>query len=120
MAVLINGNRSKLEQVFVSIFTNAIQAMRENGTLSVSLKPGMNDNYILIKISDNGPGIPEEDINNIFEPFFTTKPVGKGTGLGLSVCKSLVLEHNGEINVESSLGEGTTFTIRLPLYVLSA
>jgi signal transduction histidine kinase len=116
MAILINGNRSKLEQIFVSVFTNAIQAMRETGTLSVSLKTGTDDRNVIIKINDTGPGIPEEDIKNIFEPFFTTKPVGKGTGLGLSVCKSLVMEHDGEINVESRIGKGTTFTIKFPLY----
>ena len=90
--------------------------MTNHGTLSVSLKPGTDDRNVLIKISDNGQGIPEEDIKNIFEPFFTTKPVGKGTGLGLSVCKSLVMEHNGEVDVESQSGKGTTFTITFPLY----
>jgi signal transduction histidine kinase len=116
----INGNRSKLEQILVSIFTNAIQAMTDHGTLSVSLKPGTDDRNILIKISDTGSGIPEEDIKNIFEPFFTTKSAGKGTGLGLSVCKSLVMEHEGEIHVESQINEGTTFTIKFPLYKESA
>jgi signal transduction histidine kinase len=115
-AVFINGNRSKLEQIFVSVFTNAIQAMKENGTLSVSLKPRPEDKNVIVKINDTGLGIPAEDIKNIFEPFFTTKPVSKGTGLGLSVCKSLVMEHDGEINVESRLGKGTTFTIKLPLH----
>lgn len=120
MAVFISANRSKLEQIFVSILTNAIQAMSGSGTLSVSLEPETDDNNVLIKISDTGSGIPEEDIKNIFEPFFTTKPLGKGTGLGLSVCKSLVMEHNGEINVESRLDQGTSFTIKFPLYEVSA
>lgn len=120
MAVFISANRSKLEQIFVSILTNAIQAMSGSGTLSVSLVPETDDNNVLIEISDTGSGIPEEDIKNIFEPFFTTKPVGKGTGLGLSVCKSLVMEHNGEINVESRLDQGTSFTIKFPLYEVSA
>lgn len=120
MAVFISANRSKLEQIFVSILTNAIQAMSGSGTLSVSLETETDDHNVLIKISDTGSGIPEEDIKNIFEPFFTTKPVGKGTGLGLSVCKSLVMEHNGEINVESRLDQGTSFTIKFPLYEVSA
>ncbi len=115
MAVFINANRSKLEQIFVSILTNAIQAMSGSGMLSVGLVPETDDNSVFIQISDTGSGIPEEDIKNIFEPFFTTKPAGKGTGLGLSVCKSLVMEHNGEINVESRLGQGTSFTIKFPL-----
>ena len=118
--IFINGNRSKLEQILVSIFTNAIQAMKDHGTLSVSLKPGTEDRYVHIKISDTGSGIPEEDIKNIFEPFFTTKSAGKGTGLGLSVCKSLVMEHDGEVHVESQSGKGTTFTITFPLYKESA
>lgn len=114
--LFIKGNQSKLEQIFVSIFTNAIQAMKSNGTLTVSLGVGTDNDTVVIKISDTGPGIPKEDIKNIFEPFFTTKPIGEGTGLGLSVCRSLVQEHHGEIEVESVLGEGTTFIIRIPQY----
>ena len=115
--IFINGNRSKLEQILVSIFTNAIQAMKNNGTLTVSLTTDTENNTVSINISDTGPGIPEEDMKNIYEPFFTTKPVGEGTGLGLSVCRSLVQEHRGKIEVESAPGEGTTFAITLPLYV---
>jgi signal transduction histidine kinase len=114
--VFINGNRSKLEQILVSIFTNAIQAMKSNGTLTVRLDTDSENNTVSTSISDTGPGIREEDMKNIFEPFFTTKPVGEGTGLGLSVCRSLVQEHKGKIEVDSTPGEGTTFTITLPLY----
>ena len=114
--LFINGNQSKLEQIFVSIFTNAIQAMKSNGTLTVSLSADADNDSIVIRISDTGPGIPKEHIKNIFEPFYTTKPVGEGTGLGLSVCRSLVQEHHGEIEVESTLGEGTTFIIKIPQY----
>jgi signal transduction histidine kinase len=110
----VRGNRSKLEQIFISIMTNAIQAMEEEGTLTVIVQPDEGNRNVLIKISDTGPGIPEEELKNIFEPFFTTKAVGKGTGLGLSVSRSLVMEHKGEIEVESRPGEGTTFTIKLP------
>ncbi len=115
-AVYVYGNRSKLEQVFVSIITNAIQAMIPDGTITVRLSPHDEDNNILVNISDTGPGIAKKDIKNIFEPFFTTKPVGEGTGLGLSVCRSLIQEHKGEIEVDSTPGKGTTFTINLPLY----
>jgi signal transduction histidine kinase len=112
----VKGNRSKLEQIFISISINAIQAMKDTGTLTVRVQPDKSIRKVQIIISDTGPGIPQEHINNIFEPFFTTKAVGKGTGLGLSVSHSLVKEHNGEIGVESKIGVGTTFTIILPLY----
>lgn len=114
-AYYVNGNKSKLEQVLISIITNAIQAMGDSGRLSVSVAPDMNSGMVLTKISDTGKGIPDDDLKNIFEPFFTTKSPGEGTGLGLAVSHTLVKEHNGEIGVESRVGSGTTFTIRLPL-----
>lgn len=112
----VKGNRNKLEQVFINIMVNAIQAMEEGGTLSISVKPDMDNKHVLIKISDTGHGIPEEEIGKIFDPFFTTKHRGEGTGLGLSVSKSLIEEHRGEIEVESKVGVGSTFTVKLPLY----
>ena len=115
-AVYIHGNRSKLEQVFVSIIINAIQAIKSEGLITVGLKLREEDKNVLVHISDTGPGIAKDDMKNIFEPFFTTKPVGEGTGLGLSVCRSLVQEHKGEIEVESTPGKGSAFTIILPLY----
>jgi len=83
----VKGNLSKLEQILINIILNAIQAMTDTGTLTIGVKPDTENKKILIKISDTGPGIPEEDIKNIFEPFFTTKAVGKGTGLGLYVIQ---------------------------------
>jgi signal transduction histidine kinase len=112
----VNGNRSKLEQILISIITNAIQAMKDAGMLTVSVEPDNENKRILIQISDTGKGIPETDLKNIFEPFFTTKPPGEGTGLGLAVSHTLVAEHNGEFDVESRVGEGTAFTIKLPLW----
>ncbi|GEM_PF-558446 len=113
----VKGDRNKLEQVFVNIIVNAIQSMKEGeGTLTVSVRPDAGGGNVLVKISDTGHGIPEKDLKNIFEPFFTTKSVGEGTGLGLSVSHSLIMEHNGKIEVESKAGEGSTFTVRLPLY----
>ena len=112
----VKGNRSKLEQILISIYTNAIQAMKADGTLTVSLQPDDENKNILIKISDTGQGIPDADLKHIFEPFFTTKAPGEGTGLGLSVCRSLVMEHKGEIEAESKEGDGTTFTIKLQRY----
>jgi signal transduction histidine kinase len=110
----INGNRSKIEQVLVSIINNAYQAMPDTGTLTVLAEPDDESKSIRIKISDTGKGIQEADLKNIFQPFFTTKLPGEGTGLGLAVSSTLIKEHNGEINVESKVGEGTTFTITLP------
>ena len=119
-AYFVKGNHSKLEQILISIILNAIQAMKDKGTLTISVKPDTEKKDVAIKITDTGSGIPQEQIKNIFEPFFTTKAVGKGTGLGLSVSQSLVKEHNGEIEVESTLGKGSTFTVILPLYEESA
>jgi signal transduction histidine kinase len=112
----VSANRSKLEQVLVSIINNAIHAMKNKGALTVTVMPDDEEENILIKINDTGRGIPAEDIKNIFEPFFTTKPPGEGTGLGLSVSHTLIKEHHGEIEVESSEGEGTTFTVSLPVH----
>jgi signal transduction histidine kinase len=70
---------------------------------------------VLIRISDNGGGIPPEILGKLFEPFFTTKPVGKGTGLGLAISYKIIEKHQGKIQVHSSAGEGTEFVITLPL-----
>jgi signal transduction histidine kinase len=75
----------------------------------------LEDNDIVVKISDTGVGIPQEKLPHIFEPFFTTKPVGEGTGLGLSIVYSIIESHHGTIKVDSKLNEGTTFTIRIPV-----
>ncbi|MCK4727324.1 MAG: HAMP domain-containing histidine kinase, partial [Desulfobacterales bacterium] len=71
--------------------------------------------YVEIRISDTGKGIPEENLSKIFDPFFTTKEVGKGTGLGLNVAYNIIKKHNGTIDVESTMGKGTMFTIRIPV-----
>ncbi|MBI4849159.1 MAG: HAMP domain-containing protein [Nitrospirae bacterium] len=113
--LFIKGNRSKLEEVFINLMVNAVHAMKDSGTLSISIKPDSEINNVFIEIGDTGCGISQKDLKNIFEPFFTTKPVGEGTGLGLSVARSLILEHEGEIDVDSTEGVGTTFIIRLPL-----
>ncbi len=113
-SIYVNGNRSKLEQVLISIMTNAMQSMKEAGTLSIRVETD-NNKFVLIKISDTGQGIAEDDVKNIFEPFYTTKPPGEGTGLGLSISNTLIAEHKGEISVESRLGKGSAFSIKLPL-----
>jgi len=105
---------SQLNQVFLNLLVNAAQSIPEKGIITITTCQD-DDQSVLVKIRDNGGGIPEDKIQRIFEPFFTTKPVGEGTGLGLSLSYSIIERHNGEILVDSTLGEGTCFTIRLPI-----
>jgi PAS domain S-box-containing protein len=106
------GNPELLQQVFTNIILNACNAMPQGGILTVAtLARG---NQIEIKFSDTGRGIAPEHLPKIFDPFFTTMPVGKGTGLGLSISYSIIQQHKGTIHVESQVGQGTSFTIRLP------
>lgn len=103
----------QLQQVFVNIITNACQAMPNGGTLTLATRGG--DEMVEIRISDTGVGIPKEHLSKIFDPFFTTRKVGKGTGLGLSISYKIVDAHNGKIEVESEVGKGSTFIIKLPI-----
>ncbi|MBI4807295.1 MAG: PAS domain S-box protein [Desulfovibrio sp.] len=112
---------TQIEQVFMNLLRNAAQAMRERlqGSPSprIILRTRREDGFARIDISDNGPGMPEEVRRRVFEPFFSTKPPGEGTGLGLSVSFFIITSnHKGTIHVDSEPGEGTTFTIRLPLF----
>jgi len=111
----ILGDANQLEQVLMNLLINAQQAMEgQSGSVKIATRLAQGDR-IEIQVRDTGPGIPEEIRARIFEPFFTTKPVGKGTGLGLSVSYGIVKNHKGEIRVESGTGQGTTFTISLPM-----
>ena len=101
----------QIRQVFVNIATNAIQAMPEGGKLTIDARKG--DKFLEVAISDTGDGISEDAIGKIFDPLFTTR--AKGIGFGLAVCKSIIERHKGAIEVESKVGEGATFTIKLPL-----
>ena len=103
----------QMNQVFLNLFINATQAIAEQG--KIEIKSWAEDKKIYIAISDNGCGIPPDKLEHIFEPFFTTKEIGAGTGLGLSIVYDIVTRHKGIINVASKLGEGTTFTLCLPL-----
>jgi two-component system NtrC family sensor kinase len=103
---------SQLNQVFMNMLVNAAHAIQERGTITV--RTGMEDGQVWIEIADTGTGIAPENLQRIFDPFFTTKPVGKGTGLGLSLSYGIVHKHHGQITVQSELGKGTTFRIRLP------
>jgi signal transduction histidine kinase len=112
----IRADRSQIQQVILNIVHNAIQAMPDGGTLVVQslMEKRENQIWLGIRVEDSGVGIGEEDMESIFEPFFTTKPSGKGTGLGLSVSYSIISEHGGYIDVSSTKGEGSIFTIWLP------
>ena len=110
---LVTCYPQEVNQVFLNLLVNAGHAIGENGV--IRLRSWQEGNMVYISISDNGCGIPEENLNRLFEPFFTTKEVGKGTGLGLSICYDIVKKHGGEIQVESRVGYGTTFTMCLPI-----
>ncbi|MFS0514579.1 sensor histidine kinase [Nostoc sp. UIC 10607] len=124
-----------LNQVFMNILANAIDAIEESLAISHTLREGeaptsslrdkgkicihtqlTDDKQVMIRISDNGPGIPESIQNRLFDPFFTTKPVGKGTGLGLSISYQIVVEkHGGQLQCMSAIGKGTEFIIKIPV-----
>jgi len=110
----IHADPKQIEQVIFNLAMNAMQAINRDGTIWIETSKtasGMAE----IRVKDTGPGIPEEIQCRIFDPFFTTKPVGKGTGLGLSVCLGIIKDHGGSIDVESHIGEGATFIVRLPI-----
>jgi len=97
----------------MNILINAAHAIETQG--QIMIKTRCEKETIIITLSDTGGGIHQEIIGKIFEPFFTTKDVGKGTGLGLSIAYDIVTKHNGQIDVESQPGKGTTFTIMIPV-----
>ncbi len=108
----VMGDRSQLQQVFMNLLLNAVQAMEEKGTITLASRQV--DGFVEISVSDTGCGIPPDKLGRIFDPFFTTKPSGKGVGLGLSIAYGIVTKHGGDIRVESEVGKGSTFTVRLP------
>jgi len=110
---LLNCFPQKLNQVFMNLLVNAAHAIEGHGT--IRLKTFREGGDIVVTISDTGKGISPENLTRIFEPFFTTKEVGKGTGLGLSISYDIIKKHGGKLTVESEVGTGTTFTVRLPL-----
>ncbi len=111
----VHASKNQLRQVFINLISNARDAMPEGGRLTVATEG--DDYFVHITIADNGVGIKEEYRDLIFETFFTTKTESvKGVGLGLSVCYGFIKDHGGDIKVESQIGEGTTFTISLPVF----
>jgi two-component system NtrC family sensor kinase len=106
---------AQFQQVALNLIINAAEAMEDGGTLSVSTRFEPENDSLAVMISDTGYGIPEENFEKLFDPFFTTKEVGHGTGLGLAISYGIIKEHGGRIDVESEVGQGTTFTVHLPL-----
>jgi signal transduction histidine kinase len=109
----------QVEQILVNLIINARQAMPNGGRLKVEVRENARAQTAEVRIADSGCGIPPEQLRMIFEPFYTTKSPDEhghgGTGLGLSVCRQIIEQHNGRIRVESALGKGSTFTVKLPL-----
>ncbi|MBF0346046.1 MAG: PAS domain S-box protein [Magnetococcales bacterium] len=115
----IEGSEGQLRQVFINLIINAADALdsmkREDPCITVT--SSQRDDWVIVQVRDNGPGMDEEVRKHVFDAFFTTKPVGKGTGLGLSLCFNIVSDHGGEIVIDSRPGEGACFTVRLPISV---
>lgn len=109
------SDRGKLQQVFINLVNNAFAAMKDGGRLDIVSRISGAGAQVVTRVSDTGCGIPPENIKKIFEPFFTTKSGSGGTGLGLSITYGLVKEIGGSIDIESTVGKGTTFIITLPL-----
>jgi two-component system, NtrC family, sensor kinase len=110
----IESDRGRLQEIFLNLFNNALAALGDGGRLDVSARRP-DAQSITVSVRDTGCGIPPADLRRIFEPFFSTKTERGGTGLGLSITYGLVQEIGGDISVESQVGQGTEFTIRLPL-----
>jgi signal transduction histidine kinase len=107
----------QMQQVFMNIIINAEYFMvnaHDRGTLSITTME--RNDVVMILFTDDGPGIPPENLRRIFDPFFTTKEAGKGTGLGLSICHGIVTEHDGQIYARSQLGKGATIVVELPVH----
>jgi two-component system NtrC family sensor kinase len=110
----VSADPGQLQQAIIALATNGLDAMAEQGLLTIAAR---NDNEsVLVEVTDTGIGIPADNLPKIFEPFFTTKEVGRGTGLGLAVCYGILTEHGGKLDVQSTVGLGTTFTITLPAF----
>jgi signal transduction histidine kinase len=112
---LVECAPSQIDQVFLNLIVNAAQAMPEGKMGLIDIRTDCNDKHVWIEVKDNGPGIAPEILKKIFDPFFTTKDPGTGTGLGLSVSTNIIQQHGGTLEVDSTVGIGTTFKITLPI-----
>jgi two-component system NtrC family sensor kinase len=113
----VSGDPGQLQQAVIALATNALDAMGDSGVLTINARNEYDK--VVVEVSDTGVGIPPENLPKIFEPFFTTKEIGRGTGLGLAVCYGILTEHGGTLDVQSTMGAGTTFTITLSAVNLS-
>jgi PAS domain S-box-containing protein len=111
--IVVDGDEGQLQQAMLNIILNARDAMPHGGVIAIRLEAS--DGHAVLSIADNGPGMDEEVRLRVFEPFYTTKPAGSGTGLGLAITYGIVQGHHGRIDIASTLGEGSRFTISLPL-----
>lgn len=114
----VMGDPTEIDQVFRNLIVNAVHAMESHsrGHLRITAAPSDDGETIAVRVEDTGCGIDPEHLDGIFEPFFTTKPEGKGTGLGLPIVRSIVERHRGTIEVDSTKGAGTTFTVTFPTH----
>ena len=114
---VVSGQPGQLNQVFMNLVTNAIQAVRARGSAArgtITVRTSEDDTHVIVDVIDDGIGIAPQHRDRIFDPFFTTKPVGQGTGLGLSISYGIVERHGGRMSFTTELGQGTSFTVRLP------
>ena len=119
---LVSGDPTHLQTLFLNLITNALDAMPNGGALAIKTQhissPPFTENgegWVQISIADTGIGITEESKKRIFDPFFTTKKLGEGTGLGLAICEKIIKDHSGRLDVESEVGKGSTFFVRMPV-----
>jgi len=113
--LIVNGHINQLQQCFLNLVFNAIEAMPKGGKLSVLSNPDKAGKNALVEIQDTGYGISKENLNHIFDPFFTTKTEGEGTGMGLSIVYGIVKNYGGNIKVDSRGGKGSSFVLNFPI-----
>ncbi|MCK5195434.1 MAG: PAS domain-containing sensor histidine kinase, partial [Desulfobulbaceae bacterium] len=113
--LMIRGNDSQLQQCFLNLIFNAVEAMPDGGQLTILSKPDRAKKNALIEIQDTGYGIPKENLDHIFDPFFTTKGEGEGIGLGLSIVYGVTKNHEGNIKIDSEVGKGSSFILNFPI-----
>lgn len=114
----LNARTNEIQQIFVNLIKNAAEAVTDAhaaGGGTVVVRAGRAEGCVWAKVQDNGPGIPEDRVRLIFDPFYTTKPAGKGTGLGLNIVYRIMTKYRGQVQVQSKVGEGTTFSLRFPV-----